>query len=105
MELLPAVTVPELPEDPALVCVYLASLNLFETASFSNEDLQRTRQYQEETARTDFQQTFTSIDNYLRSLEMVSAARALDDFSVPPGSAAYPALEPIQSAHNSLLGG
>src|SRR5258708_3012350 len=59
-ELLPAVTVPELPDDPAMVVPHLRSLNLFETASLSKEDLQRTRQYQEEINRHDFQRTFTS---------------------------------------------
>ena len=82
-ELLPELTVPELPEDPAMFVSYLRSLNLFETASFSEEDLQRTNQYQVEAARGDFQKTFTSIDDYLRGLEMVSQVKAFDDFSVP----------------------
>jgi FkbH-like protein len=82
-EHLPAVTVPELPEDPAFYVPYLSALNLFETASFSDEDLQRTRQYQEEAARVDLQKTFTNIDDYLRSLEMVSVVKAFDDFSIP----------------------
>jgi FkbH-like protein len=82
-ELLPTVTVPELPEDPALVVPYLCSLNLFETASYSEEDLQRTRQYQDEQARAEAQKSFTSIDDYLRSLEMESEVKSFDDFSVP----------------------
>jgi FkbH-like protein len=82
-ELLPAVTVPELPEDPALYVSHLRSLNLFETASFSEEDLQRTRQYQAEIARGDFQRAFTSIDDYLKSVEMHSTVKAFDVFSVP----------------------
>ena len=43
-ELLPGVGATELPEDPSLFVSYLCSLNLFETASFSEEDLQRTKQ-------------------------------------------------------------
>jgi len=82
-ELLPGVTVPELPEDPALFVSHLCSLNLFETASFSEEDLQRTRQYQEEITRAGFQKAFTSIDDYLASLGMVSSVKAFDDFSLP----------------------
>jgi FkbH-like protein len=82
-ELLPAVAVPELPEDPAMYVPYLRSLNLFETASFSEEDLQRTRHYQQEAARTDFQNAFTSIDDYLKSLEMVSSVKAFDEFTLP----------------------
>ena len=82
-ELLPAVTVPELPEDPSLFVSHLCSLNLFETASFSEEDLHRTTQYREEVTRSSFQEVFTSIDDYLSSLEMISMVRAFDDFSVP----------------------
>lgn len=82
-EHLPAVTVPELPDDPALYVAHLCSLNLFETASFSGEDLERTRQYQEEAARNNFQKSFTSIDDYLDSLAMVSEVKAFDDFSLP----------------------
>jgi FkbH-like protein len=82
-EHLPALTVPELPEDPALYVSYLSGLNLFETASFSGEDLQRTRQYQAEAARTDFQKSFTSIDDYLRSLDMTAEVKPFDDYSLP----------------------
>ena len=82
-ELLPDVTVPELPEDPSLFVSHLCSLNLFETASFSEEDLRRTTQYREEVTRSNSQKTFTSIDDYLSSLEMVSMVRAFDDFSIP----------------------
>ena len=56
---------------------------MFETASFSDEDLQRTRQYKDEAARNDFQKTFTSIDGYLDSLEMLSEVKPFDDFSLP----------------------
>jgi FkbH-like protein len=82
-QLLPAVTVPELPEDPALYVAYLRTLNLFETASYSDEDRQRTRQYQEEMQRTDFQKSFTSIDEYLRGLEMRSEVGPFDAYSIP----------------------
>ena len=82
-EHLPAVTVPELPEDPAMYVSFLRSLNLFETASYSEEDLERTKQYQQEIARTDLQKSFTNIDEYLKSLEMVSVVEAFDDFNMP----------------------
>jgi FkbH-like protein len=82
-ELLPDVVVPELPEDPSLVVSYLCSLNLFETASFSEEDLSRTQKYRAEVTRTSLQKAFTSIDDYLDSLGMISVVKAFDDFSVP----------------------
>jgi len=81
--LLPDVTVPELPEDPAMYVSYLTSLNLFETASFTEEDRERTRQYREESTRTDFQKSFTSVDEYLSSLKMVSKVKPFDEFMMP----------------------
>src|ERR1051325_7969779 len=47
-ENIPDLTVPEMPEDPADYLEFLYTLNLFETASFSNEDLERTKLYQVE---------------------------------------------------------
>lgn len=67
---LPEVTVPDLPEDPAYYLPYLKELNLFETVSFSDNDKDRTRQYQEEAKRTEYSKTLTNIDEYLKSLEM-----------------------------------
>ena len=45
---IPDIEIPELPEDPAEYLACLQSLNLFETASYTEKDEQRTRQYQEE---------------------------------------------------------
>lgn len=67
---LPEVTVPELPEDPALYLPYLTSLNLFETATFSKDDRQRTRQYQEESKRRLLAASITNMDEFLDSLDM-----------------------------------
>ena len=48
---LPEMTVPNLPEDPTYYLDYLKSLNLFETASYSHEDKERTKLYKEEAVR------------------------------------------------------
>lgn len=77
------ITVPELPEDPALYLSYLQSLNLFETASFSSEDSLRTRQYQEEASRVTFQRSFSSEREFLHSLDMVCEVRTIDGFTIP----------------------
>ena len=61
----------------------MRSLNLFETASFSEGDLKRTRQYQEEIERGDFQKSFTSIEDYLVGLGMVSEVRPFEPFNIP----------------------
>jgi len=80
---LPSVTVPEMPDDPALWLDFLSAENLFETASHSEADAGRTEQYQVEAARVALQESFTNEDDYLRSLEMVSEAKPFDGFSAP----------------------
>lgn len=79
----PGITVPELPEDPAEYLEYLYTLNLFETISFSNEDVERTKQYQVEAKRTILQKTFTNEDDFLQSLDMVSAVERFNKFNTP----------------------
>jgi FkbH-like protein len=80
---LPEVIVPELPEDPAEYLDYLLALNLFETASFSENDKDRTKQYQAEAERVSSVAKFANIDDYLASLEMKSEVKEVDNFSLP----------------------
>ncbi|MEO1449781.1 MAG: HAD-IIIC family phosphatase [Bacteroidota bacterium] len=80
---LPDITVPELPEDPALYLDFVSSLNLFETASYASEDAGRTEKYRQEAARRALQQQFNSIDDYLGSLGMQATFRDFDTFHVP----------------------
>lgn len=67
---IPEITVPELPEDPALYLPYLTNLNLFETVSYSKNDNDRTLQYQQEAERRKLISQVTNMDDYLKSLEM-----------------------------------
>lgn len=80
---LPQVTVPELPEDPAEYLSYLRQLNLFETASYSSEDSKRTEKYRQEASRVQLQQTYGSIEDYLKSLEMTGEFSGFDEFHLP----------------------
>jgi FkbH-like protein len=80
---IPEVTVPELPEDPALYLEYLQSLNLFETASYTAADADRTRQYREEASRAALQKSFSSEAEFLQSLNMEAIIRPVDKFSLP----------------------
>ncbi len=82
-ENLPEVTVPELPEDPAEYLEFLYGENLFETASYSNTDADRTRQYQEEADRHLLSKRFTNVGEFLRSLDMKAFVRPFSDFDVP----------------------
>jgi FkbH-like protein len=82
-ENIPEICVPELPEDPADYLEYLYALNLFETASFSNEDTERTKLYQIEAQRNITQQKYTNEDDYLNSLNMISLVEPFNKFNTP----------------------
>lgn len=82
-ENIPDITVPELPEDPAEYLEYLYSLNLFETASYSNLDKDRTKQYQVEAQRVSLSKTFTNEADFLKSLNMVSVVSGFTKFNTP----------------------
>ena len=77
------ITVPELPQDPGDYLEYLYSLNLFETASYSNADKDRTKQYQVEAKRVSLSKTFTNEADYLKSLNMVSHVSGFTKFNTP----------------------
>ncbi len=82
-ENIPQICVPELPEDPADYLEYLYSLNLFETTSFSNEDLERTKLYQIEAKRETIKLKFTNQDDFLISLNMSSLVEPFNKFNTP----------------------
>ncbi|MEO5892837.1 MAG: HAD-IIIC family phosphatase [Ferruginibacter sp.] len=78
-----AITVPELPEDPAEYLEFLYQQNLFETISFSGEDTERTKQYQVEATRTVLQKSFVNEDEFLQSLDMISVVEPFNKFNTP----------------------
>jgi FkbH-like protein len=82
-ENIPGITVPDLPKDPGDYLEYLYSLNLFETASYSNADKDRTRQYQVEAKRVSLSKTFTNEADYLKSLNMISHVSGFTKFNTP----------------------
>lgn len=82
-ENIPGITVPELPEYPEDYLEYLYSLNLFETASYSNLDKDRTKQYQVEAQRVSLSKTFTNEADFLKSLNMVSVVSGFTKFNIP----------------------
>jgi FkbH-like protein len=80
---IPEIEVPELPEDPALYLDYLQGLNLFETSSFSENDFERTKQYQVEAKRVYAQKDFVDIDAYLASLQMECKVESFNSYNIP----------------------
>jgi FkbH-like protein len=82
-QMIPEITVPELPEDPALYRRFLQALNLFETSAYTKADDERTEQYKAESERVMLQQSFESIDDYLISLNIRAEAKPFDSFNIP----------------------
>tara|TARA_B100001063_G_C16773132_1_gene563074 strand:- start:2338 stop:4089 length:1752 start_codon:yes stop_codon:yes gene_type:complete len=80
---IPDILVPELPKDPSEYLGFLNNLNLFETSTFSEEDIERTKQYQEEAKRVVLKNTHNSEAEYLSSLEMISEMKDFDKYSIP----------------------
>ena len=82
-ENIPGITVPELPEDPGNYLEYLYSLNLFETVNYSNEDKDRTKQYQVEAKRVSLSKSYANETDFLKSLNMVSIVSGFTKFNIP----------------------
>lgn len=74
-QMIPEIEVPELPEDPALYLGFLQQCNYFDTVSYAGESADRTKQYQAEFARKKLEHSYTSIEDYLKSLDMVGEAK------------------------------
>ena len=82
-ELIPGIIVPELPEDPADYVRAISELNLFETISFSSEDLVRAELYQREAERREAAAGFASVEEFLQSLDMRITIARFDSFHLP----------------------
>ena len=71
------------PEDPAGYTQAIRELNLFETASFSAEDLKRAAMYRVEAQRREAQSAYENADDFLASLDMRIDVGRWDDFHLP----------------------
>ncbi len=78
---LPAVAVPELPEDPTLYGAAIADAGYFEALRITAEDLSRAGQYQDNIRRETLAATATDLPSYLRSLEMRAIWNRFDPVS------------------------
>ena len=74
---LPQVLVPEWPADQLIYEQALAELTCFETLTLSAEDQSRTRMYLTEQERNRTKAAAQSMDDYLRSLELVVSVEGL----------------------------
>jgi len=80
---IPELTVPDMPDDPAEYLTFLRRLNLFETASHTEEDEQRTILYKEEAKRNQLLHSFENENDFLENLQMLGGVNAFDEFSIP----------------------
>lgn len=72
------VAVVEAPEDPAEYARALERGLWFEAVALTEADAERAEQYTVERKRRELQQAFTSMDDYLKSLEMTAEIRDID---------------------------
>lgn len=82
-ELVPGVIVPELPDDPSEYVRFLTELNLFETTTFSAEDLRRVEMYKQEAERRVEASNYSSVEEFLESLDMRIVVSQFDSFHLP----------------------
>ena len=83
--MLPEVTVPDFPAAPYLLPVFFKNLQeqYFNIYQASAEDLRKTEQYKQNAERREFQQQFTNIDEFIKSLEIETTIRMNDDADIP----------------------
>jgi FkbH-like protein len=77
-KLLPQVSVPELPEDPAWYARTLAAAGYFESVAFAREDLQRAGFYQDNARRAELQRQVGGVEAYLTTLDMTITFQPFD---------------------------
>ena len=77
---IPSFTAPDLPEDPSEYLTYLKGLDLFSTVNYDTGDKDRTAQYQIEAKRVKQKETFTSMNDYVSSLEIEVVIADFDSF-------------------------
>lgn len=73
------IEVPELPEDPAHYLEFLQNCNYFDTVTYTGKNSDRTKMYQAEFERKKSEASFSSIDEYLESLDMVGYAGPFEE--------------------------
>lgn len=76
---LPEIFVPDLPADKLLFPSFLESLHCFIKLNLTNEDLRRTEWYQQESERKNNQSQFSSIDEWIASLNIEIRFEPLND--------------------------
>ncbi len=78
-QLLPMVSVPEVPEDPSDFIDCLSGSGLFESFVLTEEDRHRTCQYRADSQRGELRSSSHNVEDYLKGLDMTLAVAPFDD--------------------------
>ena len=79
--MLPAVLVVELPPEPTAYRAAIESLDCFDAVGLTDEDRRRVELYKNAQAREAARESYSSLDEYYRSLEMVAEVGRIDEIS------------------------
>ena len=82
-QLAPEVAVVRLPSDPAEYVQTLAAMPLFESASFTPEDSERTAHYRARSEARQLEESAGSVEEFLASLRMEATLAEFDDVDMP----------------------
>jgi len=82
-EALPGIFVPEWTDDPMLYKSTLLNLRCFDTPLITEEDAERARMYRMEQQRKELKKTFTTLDEWLKSLEIKVVVEELNEVNLP----------------------
>jgi len=80
---LPQVLVVDMPSSPFLYRQTLENLNEFSVLALTEEDKKRGEMYSARKRREDLRETISSVEDFLKSLEMKVVIRHVDDYSLP----------------------
>lgn len=84
-QMLPMVEVPDFPSQPYMLPAFFARLSqqYFQMYELTDEDKNKLAQYKANSERVSVQKSFTSFEDYLRSLEIELTIREADEISLP----------------------
>lgn len=80
---LPEVLVLDLPDDPSQYAKCITELTDFNVLSVTEEDLDRGKMYFEQKQRTEFEKSITSLDDFLKQLNIKIKIKNANEFTIP----------------------
>ncbi|MGQ4912591.1 MAG: HAD-IIIC family phosphatase [Candidatus Thorarchaeota archaeon] len=79
----PEVLVVDMPKNPRLYRETLENLKVFDVLSLTKEDMARGEMYASKRKRSQLEQSATSIEDFLRTLDLKVRIKEVDDFDTP----------------------